>query len=164
MHDLGIEPKPVFRSSLEDGFDMPDLDAKWPTLSKEWKTRKNRWITRYASNISRDPHIESSLFQFYHFYVVDRLSEGMIKTPHMSLIEERWHRIQASGWENVIVPKMQLPKLEDRSTVKDLVSNKDSYFSTRSWMCWECWGVVSTGENRVQCSSCSLVAHRYPLH
>ena len=92
-HDLGLDPKEPFHSSLEDGITLPDINAKWSVLSKECKGRKQKWITRYAN----------------------RLNDGDVRKENMSLLEERQARIEATGWRNVIVPKgdLELPALEN---------------------------------------------------
>ena len=104
-HDLGIDPKESFHSSLEDGVTLPDINAKWNVLSKECKGRKQKWITRYAN----------------------RLNESDVRQPHLSLLEERQARIEASGWRNVIVPKgdLELPTIEKTAGVDELVSFDD---------------------------------------
>ena len=140
-HDLELDPKEPFRSSLEDGLILPDINAKWNVLSKECKSRKQKWITRYAN----------------------RLNESDIRKANLSLLEERQARIEASGWRNVIVPKgdLQLPTVGNTASVDDLVPFEDQPYALRSGCCWRCWKVVPGDASRVECCSCPLIAHRH---
>ena len=139
----------MYQFSLEDGLPDDSIRSKWSILAKECKDRRNmKWIKRFA----------------------DKLTPNDIVPEPLSLIEERWNRIENSGWKNVTIglDKLSPPKLLQKSAVADMhhvaddgpCSGAAPGAALRSLYCYKCWKIVSAGVTRVNCSSCTLVAHQ----
>ena len=138
-HDLGseLEPRERFRSTLEDGLPPHEDKTEYKTMIRHCKDRV-RWIERYSQ----------------------RLTPDLIAHEPMTVIEERLHRIESSGWKNTIVRKedMEDPIILRTKIVTDM-QKIESNAAARSIYCYKCWGIVTTGATCVPCVTCGLVAH-----
>jgi len=64
-HELldDLEPKEVFKSSLEDGIDVQDGATHWNIMCKNIKTRrKDTWIKRFADNLHENQVPSKEIF------------------------------------------------------------------------------------------------------
>ena len=120
-----------------DGFEDNSSQSKYSHIcSTIKKRRKTKWINRYA----------------------EKLTPDMILPEPLSKEEERLQMIEKSGWKNTLIDHKKLapPQILPMKSGDEITH----FNGSRCIYCYKCWGIVATGASRIECPSCSLVAHQ----